>query len=278
MGDNCVDRYIDPNRTGPSDHAGGNAINVAVWLRAAGFDSAYLGFVGDDPEGEFLLREARRWGVDVSGVEVRPGASGVTTLHILPDGERQFVTEEYGVAADFGFSAVARDSLASAKWIHGARLADTNGLTEYRDRGVGVSYDFTDEWTEEEIDRICPALDIAFHSLSNPSRRRAQVIAETSVAHGAGLAIVTLGEYGSLAVDESSVWEQDAVPTAVEDTLGAGDAFISRFIATRIQGADVAAALQLAAEDGARACTHAGAWPPLPTTSPNLPASRRPTT
>ena len=74
VGDNCVDVYV-------GDHSarfpGGNALNVAAMLAASGqVDAAYYGTLGDDPEGEFLLAAAREAGVDVSGVERRPGPPG----------------------------------------------------------------------------------------------------------------------------------------------------------------------------------------------------------
>ena len=44
VGDNCVDFYDNTNEAFP----GGNPVNVAVYVRRLGGESAYLGAVGTD--------------------------------------------------------------------------------------------------------------------------------------------------------------------------------------------------------------------------------------
>ena len=47
VGDNCVDFYDNTNEAFP----GGNPVNVAVYVRRLGGESAYLGAVGTDDHG-----------------------------------------------------------------------------------------------------------------------------------------------------------------------------------------------------------------------------------
>ena len=50
IGDNCVDFY---ERQGWA-YPGGNAVNVAVYGRQLGIDTAYLGWIGKDNFGDMM--------------------------------------------------------------------------------------------------------------------------------------------------------------------------------------------------------------------------------
>lgn len=248
VGDNCVDRYV----VGGTAHEspGGNALNVAARLGAA-----YLGAVGDDAEGGVILDGARRAGVDVSLVEVRPGRSGVTLVALDEHGERRFLSEEYGVAEEYRIAGPALARLRRCDWVHAARQPDLPDLAEdLRRHGARLSYDFCDAWDDAFARRACALLDVAFFSGDAHAAARA-------VAHGAQVGVATLGASGSVAYTEAGETYQPAVPTTVVDTLGAGDALIAAFVAARRAGRDVAGCLQEGAGAAARACEHLGAWP-----------------
>ena len=52
VGDNCVDYYDNTGEAFP----GGNPVNVAVYVRRMGGQSAYLGAVGTDAYGGLILQ------------------------------------------------------------------------------------------------------------------------------------------------------------------------------------------------------------------------------
>ena len=83
IGESCVDRYLPPISR---DTPGGNALNVAAGLAAAGLPTAYVGAVGDDEEGCFVLAQGRARGVDMRHVAVAPGRTGRTTITDLSSG------------------------------------------------------------------------------------------------------------------------------------------------------------------------------------------------
>ena len=76
-----------------------------------------------------------------------------------------------------------------------------------------------------------------------------------------GAAVVKHGAGGASWSDGDRVEHVPAVPAAVLDTTGAGDAFAAGFLAASLSGADPRACLAAGAELGARAVTLPGARP-----------------
>jgi fructoselysine 6-kinase len=254
VGDNCVDRYVDLGL----DLAGGNALNVAAGLAAAGVESHYLGAVGEDAEGELVLDGARAAGVDVSRVERIPLPTGVTLVRLGADGDRAFLEERYGASAAYQPGDADVAFLRTCSWVHCANLAGTAVLVEQLD-GVRASFDFTDDPDPESLDRLAPHLALAFFSGASLGRDDAEALARRAIQAGAEEAIVTRGRAGSVGVN-SRVASTAAHPVDVVDTLGAGDALIAGVIAARLQGLDLEDALEAGSAAAARACTHHGAW------------------
>ena len=74
VGDNCVDYYDNTGEVFP----GGNPVNVAVYVRRMGGQSAYLGAVGTDAYGGLILQALEEKGVDVHRVKRLPSATSVS--------------------------------------------------------------------------------------------------------------------------------------------------------------------------------------------------------
>jgi len=90
VGDNCVDRYLGAPALAL---AGGNALNVAAGLSAAGLKSYYLGAVGEDANAELILDGARGAEVATDRVRRLPEPTGVTEVRLRSDGDREFVDD-----------------------------------------------------------------------------------------------------------------------------------------------------------------------------------------
>lgn len=255
VGDNCVDRY---QGTATVSLAGGNALNVAVGLAAAGLDSHYLGAVGEDEDAELILAGARSAGVDVGRVRRLALPTGVTLVRLGSDGDRAFIEERYGASAAYRADAGDVAFLSGCSWVHCANLAEPSALADRLD-GAAISYDFALEHDGPMLDQLAPRLAIAFFSGAELSREQAAEVAQRAVEAGAALAVVTRGRSGSMALN-SRVVEVAAEPVDVVDTLGAGDALIAAVIAARLRGLELEEALAAGSAAAARACTHHGAW------------------
>jgi fructoselysine 6-kinase len=252
VGDNCVDVYAD---AGGVERVGGNALNVALELARAGHATAYLGAVGNDARGRVVLEGARGGRVDVSHVIVLEGATGVTIVRHDEGGERRFVSEEYGVAADYRVPPSDEPLLQRARWVHASRQPDiARWSPAVRAAGGRVSYDLNDGGS----DTFGVAVDVAFASAAEADEASAAALALDLRARGAEIAVVTLGVAGSIAHSAAGSWRQPAIPVEVVDSLGAGDAFIAGVIASLLARDDVPSALRAGALAGAVACTRVG--------------------
>lgn len=276
VGDNCIDVL---RSRGDVEIAGGNAFNVAVALARSARTVAYFGAVGRDTRAELILAAGRAAGVDVSSVERRPGATGVTIVEHGADGERIFVHEDYGVAAEYRIDSIVDLLVTGYRWIHLARQPDVDLLARRAlaavQNGDGaratISYDAGDHTSRDTIARIARHVDVLFVSAVDPSTD-AREIAEEAQAFGATLVVVTCGARGAIAhgVGESR-WSQSAVQVQeVIDTLGAGDSFIAGFVSSLLDDPDVGRALQAGALAGAEAVARGSLSSSLKTTEAPL--------
>jgi fructoselysine 6-kinase len=208
IGDNCLDVYVGP----PGIRAvGGNAVNVAVNIRRAGYNSAYLGAVADDEAGAQIRRTIEAAGVQTR-IQTLPGRTAVTRLRLLPGGEREFLHEDFGVGLDYRPTERELDSLEGGQHVHCAGLSDPMSVVSaINGRGLAVSYDFsTHPWPGD-----LRGLDIAFFSIDPP---RSLALIREAVAAGAWVAVVTFGPQGSLAWDGRREFAVPALPIEPLDT------------------------------------------------------------
>jgi fructoselysine 6-kinase len=278
VGDNCVDVTQSGRRdlphgdriaqARPAVHlAGGNAFNVAVALARMGRRASYVGAVGDDPAAEMIVSAAHEAGVDTSRLERVPGATGRTIVDHDPDGERRFVSEDYGVAADYRIDAETAAWLSSAGWLHFARqadLADWGGAL--REGDAVLSCDLGHSGGVGALERMAAVVDVVFMSASSAAGLTPEQMVGRALDAGARLVVVTLGARGSIAASGEAHWQMAATPVArVVDTLGAGDAYIAAFIAARMEEKGIEEAMGAGSRAGAAACTQWGPTGPVTT-------------
>lgn len=96
-GDNCIDRFLTQNIA----RVGGNGLNVAVHFALAGHHAAYFGAVGDDADGRWTRSELEARGVAVDHLEIRPELTAYTDIAHTPEGDRQFLFEEFGASGAY---------------------------------------------------------------------------------------------------------------------------------------------------------------------------------
>jgi fructoselysine 6-kinase len=258
VGDACVDVYLDTAIA--LSAVGGNALNVSVNLTLQGIRSELFAVLGDDRHGERIRAALRNLGVGVGGVQDLPGPSWVSYIARDHRGTAALRSEEPGVAGPYAPSAEEIAAFARFEHVHLVNLADPiRTLEQLAEHGVSTSYDFG------RTGCVRAPVDIAFFSRPESASDEAEGLARAAVKGGAGLAIVTLGARGSLAVGRGRVLTtMPASPIAPVDTLGAGDCFIATFLGARLAEATVEAALADAHRLAARTCRHWGAWPQQP--------------
>ncbi|CAH0177030.1 PfkB family carbohydrate kinase [Pseudomonas brassicacearum] len=226
VGDNTLDVYLDRN----IEYPGGNALNVSVFAARLGARSAYLGCVGDDRHGQYLLDCLQQEAVDASHCRILTGANGWACVDSI-NGERVFLGSDPGVCRQLQLDADDLAYLAKFPLAHSSLYSGLESqLAQIRQASGCLSFDFSDNWVEFDWQALIQQVDIAFFSAADLSSSEARGLADSMRALGPATVVITRGAQGALAVDAQGVHEQAAQPCAFVDSMGAGDGFIAAFL------------------------------------------------
>ncbi len=255
LGDNTVDTYIDAGLQFP----GGNAVNVAVLARRLGLDAGYLGCLGTDAAGDLIAVALAVEGVDLARCRRVDGPNARARI-VHNGGDRRFIGSIPGVRGRYDLAAADFAYIAGFDAVHTSIFSELDAaLPRIRASARLLSYDFSERWSEAVFARVLPHIDIAFLSAPNRDDRAVEAVLRQCAAAGV-MAVATRGADGSLALVDGTLVRQGVVPARVVDTLGAGDGFIAGFLAARLRGQDVTAALAQGAEFAARVCGWQGGF------------------
>ena len=237
VGDNVVDRYPQRGVLYP----GGNSINFAVYGKQLGHETAYMGVLADDREGEIIQSALKSLGVDIAQSAFVHGETGRCTT-TLTDGDRCITDDnDFGAVKSQPLQLTPErlDYIANFHVAHSSCYSFIeNQLHLIRERGVPVVYDFSDVWTEKDFDQICPNIDIAFFSGKKLPDETLHTLLKKTVSLGCSLAISTIGRRGAVVDDGTRFYTKAPYNPQgkVVDTLGAGDSFLTGFISTYYEG------------------------------------------
>ncbi|HEY9310644.1 MAG TPA: PfkB family carbohydrate kinase [Microbacterium sp.] len=261
IGDDVLDCYLHEDLAYP----GGNALNVAVYSRLFfGADAGFVGIVGDDRFATHLLNVLDELHIDHERARRAHGANGMAFVSLDEEGDRRFVGSNYGgvqhglrlrlTEQDFAYLQ-GYDRVHTS--VYSAIEPELAALTE---RGIRVSFDFSDDAPAGLLARIGTHIDVGFFSGGDLTESEIDDLGRTALATGVGAAVVTRGSRGACAYTDDARAVAAVVPVDAVDALGAGDAFISGFLAARATGNDIDGCLEIAATAGALACTYRGAF------------------
>jgi sugar/nucleoside kinase (ribokinase family) len=225
-----------------------------------GLATSYVGVVGDDPGGRFVLTELGRRGVDTTACRVEEGRPTGLTVVISRGADRAILTA-VGAMDALDAADVSDAILASAEHLHvtspalqprlRAGLPDL--FARARAAGLSVSldpgWDPAGEWDAALADALT-ATDVFFPNAAEASRIAGTPADDPGAALEALAArvptvVVKLGAQGAIAADadararavvpaaaDPSARGHDATAPALDpaDTTGAGDSFAAGFL------------------------------------------------
>jgi fructokinase len=274
---------------------GGAPANVAVAASRLGSEAAFVGSVGEDLFGDFILRALEAEGVDTSGVgrQSPPTRTSLAFVEIGADGDREFTFYRSSPAADelLAPEDVTEDLLSGASFVNFGSIplirdpvrSATHRVAELaREMNIPVAFDvnFREHlWESAEAAReaVDPLLDLStIVKLGDDELSpllgtdSAEEAAGMLLDRGVSLVLVSKGPDGAFYATTEFSGE---VPTfdvgEIVDATGAGDAFLA---ATLVHLSDgpweedrVREASLRGCAAGALACTDYGAMRALPT-------------
>src|SRR5262245_6306929 len=258
-----------------SEAVGGKGANQAIAAAREGADVSFIGCVGSDSYGHTARKALADVGVDVSGLQIVPGPTGVAAVWIDAEGRNQIAVAS-GANAALTAKAFLRRAIApeaclllqmetpireieaaivSAKQRHAKiilNLAPALPLPRATLRQVDVLI-----VNEHEAAALAAHLQLACQEPTDQVVALARDLGNT--------VIITLGEKGAVGAQGDVDWRVEALPVAAIDTTGAGDCFVGVLAAALERGATMPMAMRRAATAGSLACTTVGAMPSFPT-------------
>jgi sugar/nucleoside kinase (ribokinase family) len=245
-----------------------------------GLRVAFIGIVGDDVFGGFMLDALAGRGIDVAGCRVDPGRPTGASV-ILGRGDDRAILTAVGTIGDLRAADVPNDVFARARHVHVGSLYLQSALRpdladllrEASAAGATVSldpnWDPAGRW--DPIDDVLAHADVCLTNLAEATaltREADPSSAARELASRAGrdtVVVVKLGAAGALALADGVVVRADAPAVEVVDTTGAGDSFDAGFIAAWSAGWPIAACLDLALVCGSASTRRAGGVDGQPT-------------
>ena len=298
LGEVVADIYRDESKSAVelplTARPGGAPANVAVAAARLGSEAAFIGSVGEDLFGDFILRALKAEGVDTSAVRrcEPPTRTSLAFVEITAGGDRSFTFYRSDPAADELLSPedVSRETLSGASFINfgsiplikdPARSAihRTAEVAEELDVPLAFDVNFREHlWESAEVAReaVDPLLDRSrIIKLSDDElspllgTEDVEEAAKLLLDRGAALVLVSLGPEGAFYATREFTGDVPAFEVECVDATGAGDAFLAASLVhlseNSLDEENVREATRRGTAAGAIACTGYGAMGSLPT-------------
>jgi len=248
---------------------GGFIANATCAAARLGLSSGYLGWIGDDADGEMLADEFSRYTIDIAGLVKIPGeVTPFTVILLNGQGERAIVIPASALYhqpvtdAQLAFAARANIVLTyprDGQWCRALSEA------AHADGGIfALDIESTSPMSGEGLRDVLAIVDVVFVSENSLSLMGATSLEELERPQWV---IMTAGRRGAFGIerDVRRLIRQPAFPVHVVDTTGAGDCFHAGVLAAKHWGASLPEALLFASAAAAIKVQNEGARGGLPT-------------
>jgi len=256
------------NRLGTlkSKSGGGSAANTIATLARMGWSAKFIGKVGEDAEGDFLLENLKPAQTDLI---CRGGKSGVC-LVILDRHQDRFLFVSGNANSTLKFEEIKLNRLKEISWIHLSSFIGEppfeaqKALLNWIDVSVGVSMDPGEIYATKGLDKIRPLIERC-HILFLTEKEIAMLThsdlsdgAKSLMEIGPSILICKRGTKGSLVFSREKDLEVPAIAVEVVDNTGAGDVYNAGFLAGLFLGKSLEESAFFATKVAAKSVTGYG--------------------
>ncbi len=256
---------------------GSSSVIFACGAARLGLRVGFVGVVGDDLFGHFMLDAMRGRQVDVTPVIVdKTVKTGLSV--ILSRGANRAILTYPGAIGALRAERITNDLLSQARHVHVAsyflqtRLRE--GLSDFfrRAHNLGLTISLDTNWDpSEQWDELEDLLRLVDVFLPNENEALAITQADTidtaleRLGQVSKIVAVKLGARGSIAKCGREMAASDALPVKVVDTVGAGDSFDAGFLFGFLNRWPLTKSLRLACTCGSLSTQAAGGTDGQPT-------------
>jgi ribokinase len=249
---------------------GGPAAQAMVTLARLGADVGFIGRIGDDEAGDFMRRDLIAEGVDVSRLQIEPGAISNQCMILVhqPTGKRS-ICVYHGTASDIRQSELDVGYVRAAQYLHlDGHSADTALDAARAARAAGGTVCLDAGTMKPGRVKLLEVTDVliagarfvqSFAGDANYQAGAARLLDE-----GPETVVVTLGEDGSFTKTRDEAFHSPAFAVPVVDTTGAGDVFHGAYLFGLIRGWDLQTTAVFASAAAALKCIRLGGRAGIP--------------
>ena len=253
-----------------SRQPGGLASIALVAAARLGARAKVIARIGDDENGAYIRGVLAGEGVDVSQLLVEPDSESHVSVILVDEasGDRSIITRPPTGSA-ISPAEISREQITAARVLFVDTISDATMQAASWAREAGMTVVLDPALPYAEIKPLLAYVDVpivpeAWARSWMPDEAPAAV-AERLYDEGASIAIVTLGERGSVICWERGIVEIPAFAVDVADTTGAGDAYHGAFMYALLQDWDVPRMARFASAVGSMNCRAIGGRSALPT-------------
>lgn len=216
---------------------GGGPVSTAlVTLARLGAGTAYLGVLGDDDPGRFLLEAFEREGVGAAFVQRQAGGRTPVCMVLVEEGTgRRSINCYRGTLRDYELTDPARAALKTARFLHvdGHALGAVEEAAAIVHAGGGQVV-FDANRPRPQIERFLRCTDVLIAAERFPQAFTGEAdrleASRRLMEWGPRMVITTLGARGCFCATSEEHFLVPGFRLPVVDTTGAGDAFHGAFI------------------------------------------------
>jgi sulfofructose kinase len=255
VGKSCVDLIVKVDHVPKSDESlpmqdftmqGGGKVSTALVAAARlGTRAGFIGVVGNDTFGNFIIQDFTKHNIDISQVIKEEGKTSPFSVIVSDtEGQGRSIIWDNGTVSELKWDDINTAYLKKASFIHlaGSSQVEQQIARFAKQNGSKVVYDA--DFYEPTVEEILPWIDVLI-----PSQEFADAywkgklataedyidVAKDLSKYGAEVVVITLGKKGAVGYYQGKSFFQEAFKVPVVDTTGAGDVFHGAFIAGLLQ-------------------------------------------
>ncbi|MBX4211767.1 MAG: carbohydrate kinase family protein [Candidatus Yanofskybacteria bacterium] len=251
--------------------SGGGGANVAVTFARQGFKTACISVVGNDSNGQDVIRELETEGIDTKFFQKHEDdLTAYSVILVHPSGERTILSYK-GEGQHFETSKVPFTQLQS-KWLFLSSLGGHYDLLEQAvSWAVANNIKIATNPGGKELALGLEKLKPVFKHFSVVVMNQEEAANLTGIPYDNeqeifklmdslidGIFVMTKGPHGAVVSDGQKIYSAGVPDSPIVERTGAGDAFSSGFVSEYIRSNDIVKAIQLGTANASSVVTQYG--------------------